>query len=91
VGKERWLTSRQVVAFLANRRYNDVKVQLNGNYVPIVNIFYNLKARMVYEWNARAYPVIMKHTVCRMRGHWFKFGHLGGTRCLRCNADILLP
>jgi hypothetical protein len=42
--KHHWVTSAKLVALLTGRRDNDVKVVLNGIFVPIADISYNSTA-----------------------------------------------
>lgn len=39
-----YLTSKTIIALLSSRRDNDVKVQIQGNLVPIKDIVYNVTA-----------------------------------------------
>lgn len=42
--KSAWKTSRDIGSFLFGRRDNDVKVDIDGVFVPVADVYYNAAA-----------------------------------------------
>lgn len=49
----------------------------------------SVKIRAAHYWQMRLRPALLGLTVCRFKGHYYKFGYLRAARCLRCDHDRL--